>query len=395
MVVSQEKFIARYGTEDERCRLAARRELPPELLFFLGTDPSERVRLEVVRNPSAPPHILRILARDDQLAVREAIAQRMRDLLQGVAPSVTDRLARIIESTLTYLAKDAVASVRAALAQAIADLPQVSRETVLALARDTEFEVADPIIRLSPILEDDDLLDLIAFPAAEFTRASVAGRPKISERVTDSIAATGDVNAVRALLYNDTAHISDATLENIAEQSRDSPTWQEALAHRRHVPEKVLRILATFIADDYALLLAERGDLSPEIKNQLRARLTHLANKQIRDSARSAWTPSPAPVDIEARFLLLLEDQKNEEAVQLLAQRLGTVPATIWTIVERKQPAEIVTLAWSAGFSMRSAVLMQERLAKLPRGKILLRSAGQDWPLDEDSLRVIHRRLFT
>lgn len=394
MVVSKEKHTARYGTEEERLQLAARRELTPELLFFLGTDPSERVRLEVVNNPSSPPHILRILARDDQVAVREAIALRMRDLLQGVAPVVTDRLARIVESTLTYLVKDAVASVRIALARTIADLPQASREAILALARDTEFEVADPIIRLSPILEDQDLLDLIAFPAAEFTRMSVASRPAISSKVVEGISSTGNVSAIQALLRNQTAEILDETLADIAARSRDTPAWQEALATRQQVPEKILRTLATFIADDYALSLADRADLPSDLRTTLRTRLAQHTNRQTRAAEETAWLPEPAPVDIEARFLVLLGERKTAEAVGILAERLAIPLNAVGRIIERGDPEELVTLAWSVGFSMRSATVIQDRLAGLPPEKRLMRSLGQEWPVDMTRMRGIRERLF-
>lgn len=394
MVVSKEKHTARYGTEEERLALAARKELTPELLFFLGTDPSERVRLEVVNNPSSPPHILRILARDDQVAVREAIAHRMRDLLQGVAPVVTDRLARIVESTLGYLVKDAVASVRIALAKAIADLPQASRDAILALARDTEFEVADPIIRLSPILEDQDLLDLIAFPAAEFTRISVARRPAISEKVADTISSTGDVHAIQALLRNESARISPETLEDIATRSRDTSVWQEALATRSQVPERVLRILASFIADDYALLLAERADLPAELQNALRTRLVHHATRQAYPPSRDDWTPDRAPVEVEARFLLLLGDNKTSEAIHMLAELLPVSPDTVRRILTNGDPEDIVTMAWSVGFGMRSATIIQDRLTKLPPERRLMRGLGQEWPIDLDRMREIRRRLL-
>jgi uncharacterized protein (DUF2336 family) len=396
MVVSEEKRIARYGTEEERLALAARQELPPELLFFLGTDPSPRVRQEVVRNPSSPPHILRILARDDQVAVREAIAHRMRELLQGVAPTVTARLSQIVENTLAYLVKDAVASVRAALAKAIADLPQTSREVILALARDTEFEVADPIIRLSPILEDQDLLDLIAFPAAAFTRTSVARRPRIGAKVAERLSSTGDANAIHALLMNTEAELTNEILSDIVDRSREQPAWQEAIAVRRELPEKILRTLAAFIADDFAMILAERADLPNDLRNALRSRLSHQASQQVvLDRKEAEWTPIMAPVELEASFLVRIADRRFEEALNLLAQRTGLEVEKVAEIIRRKQPEELVTMAWMAGFSMRSAAVLQDRLARLPREAHLSRSLGREWPLDETTMRDIRRRLLS
>jgi hypothetical protein len=113
------------------------------------------------------------------------------------------------------------------------------------------------------------------------------------------------------------------------------------------------------------------------------------------DRKEAEWTPIMAPVELEASFLVRIADRRFEEALNLLAQRTGLEVEKVAEIIRRKQPEELVTMAWMAGFSMRSAAVLQDRLARLPREAHLSRSLGREWPLDETTMRDIRRRLLS
>ena len=56
----------------------------------------------------------------------------------------------------------ATAGISAAIADAVKALPDVPRELVLRLASDQALAVCDPVIRMSPLLTDADLLELLS-----------------------------------------------------------------------------------------------------------------------------------------------------------------------------------------------------------------------------------------
>jgi hypothetical protein len=62
--LEQAMVIARSGDAAERRKLAARTDMPPELLFFLAEDADDGVRRAVAKNPSTPRRADTFLARD-------------------------------------------------------------------------------------------------------------------------------------------------------------------------------------------------------------------------------------------------------------------------------------------------------------------------------------------
>ncbi len=84
--------------------------------------------------------------------------------------------AALLESRARWRDLALLSGIRATVAEAVAALPNVPRDLVLRLARDTAVEVAGPVLRLSPLLSEADLLALVAAPPAAFTRSCLAAR---------------------------------------------------------------------------------------------------------------------------------------------------------------------------------------------------------------------------
>ncbi|WP_270939444.1 DUF2336 domain-containing protein, partial [Falsiroseomonas oryzae] len=173
-----------------------------------------------------PPQAGLLLAEDPDAAVRTALARRVGKLAPGLSAAAQDRLARITGAILGRLVADAAVEVRAALSEAVAGLPDAPRELILRLARDTEMPVAGPVLRLSPLLTEAELLALVAQPPAPFTRRLVAARPRLTEPVAEAVANSADSPAIVALLGNPSAAIREATLDRLVAGAAEEPAWQ-------------------------------------------------------------------------------------------------------------------------------------------------------------------------
>ncbi|MBC7800805.1 MAG: DUF2336 domain-containing protein, partial [Gemmatimonadaceae bacterium] len=200
------------GTEDARVRQGASTGTSAHRLRELARDPAVTVRAAVAMNPACPPHVDQVVSRDPDERVRTLLARKLAQLL----PSLTDREATQacvqMMGTLGHLVADAAVQVRAAIAECVKDMPDAPRDLILQLANDTSLPVCDPVIRLSPMLTDTDLVLLLtALPHPE-AASSVASRHGLSAAVSDVIAASDDTAAVRALLSNRSAAIREATL---------------------------------------------------------------------------------------------------------------------------------------------------------------------------------------
>jgi uncharacterized protein (DUF2336 family) len=258
------------GSVTERGELAAMVQLPPELLYFLTGDAAPSVRLSAAGNPALPALADKRLAADPDPAVRAVLGRRLGQRAAQIM--ATDVPCASIEA-LWILARDVEVEVRFALADALADMPDAPRDLVLLLARDPFLAVCEPLLRLSQVLGEADLLDLVNNPGGEGTRAAIAGRLRLSEAVCLAMIHTGDETAVVALLRNHTAQIPPAGLEIILEGARSRVPWQDPLATRPHLPIPMLEQLVSFMAEEVLQQLVQRFHLPAMVAARARERL--------------------------------------------------------------------------------------------------------------------------
>ncbi len=128
---------------------------------------------------------------------------------------------------------------RAAYAERVAAEPQLPNPIAKRLATDDEAAVAQLVLRLSPVLSDDDLA-AIAVTHSQAHLAAIAERASLSETVTDVLVERGDRKVLRTVSGNEGATFSDRGLDtlitrgdgdtqiarNLAERSDDLPATQ-------------------------------------------------------------------------------------------------------------------------------------------------------------------------
>jgi uncharacterized protein (DUF2336 family) len=361
----------RQGSVAARTALAGDDRTSPELLTFLAADPAPEVRAAVAANAATPPHAGLLLAEDAETAVREALARRIGRLAPELTAAAQDRLARMTGAILARLVEDAAVAVRAALADAVAGLPDAPRDLILRLARDTALPVAEPVLRLSPLLSEADLLALVAAPPAAFTRRLVAARPSLTEPVTEALAGTTDAAAIAALLANPSAAIREATLDRLAAGSAGRESWQAALVSRPRLPAKAARALGEILAAHLLQALASRPDLPEGLAEALRPRIeAQLAEAAARQGAAREAARSGDRAALSG----------------LLAAATGFGEARVEAALALRSPRAIVALCWRAGWTAELAEEVQAAL-RVPRPRVLRANAEGGWTLSAPELQ--------
>lgn len=307
--------ILQEGAAEARAALARDPAAPPEALYYLMADPTAEVRRAVAANPATPHQSFLTLSDDAEEAVREALATRLATLAPGLGPPQRDRLAQAAWDALARLAQDAAEEIRATIAEAVKDLPDAPRAMVLALARDASLRVAEPVIRLSPLLSEEDLLGLVAAPPVAATLTAVARRPAISETVADALVASGDTRAIGALLANGTAAIRESTLDALVVQAAEQTAWQEPLVRRPALPPRAAMALARLVAEDLLAPLLGRRDLPEAATAQIRGAVAGRLAAQPR--------PGETPEDAAARVEILMRAGVLQDPLLLRAARGG------------------------------------------------------------------------
>ena len=224
----------------DRVALAARWDAAQELLAVPAADEAAPVRLAVADNPCAPFDADCLLVRDPVEAIRVSLARK----LAAHAAEMADLVPAPAWDALRLLARDRAQEVRHAVADALTDMPDAPHDLVLDLACDRELRVCEPLIRLSGVLTQEDLLGLVRAPPQAHSRSAVARRLGVDERLADAVVASGDDAAILALLRNPTARLAPATLNVLAKMAARQDGLAEALsrARDRNAPQDDLKV---------------------------------------------------------------------------------------------------------------------------------------------------------
>lgn len=156
------------------------------------------------------------------------LAQDMGTLFQS--ETLSEQEYAIAESIVQKLIEDEITMVRTAISEAVARSPYLSAPIAEKLAQDI-LEVSIPFLKLSPVLEDKLLEEIIDSGVTEKIRA-IAERPEVSENLSRRIVASGKTNCVIQLLKNPGAHISDQTMVTIVRVYGDNHKVEKAVFER-------------------------------------------------------------------------------------------------------------------------------------------------------------------
>lgn len=362
-----------------RVRLGTNPETSPAILNVLAGDPDVTVRASVALNSAAPSNADRRLAADGDERVRMLLARKVLALLPGLSQSDQLRRSEQTVELLFTLVQDEAVRIRVMIGELLATLPGVPRHVILALAHDAAIPVGEPVLRLSPLLADSDLLALLQDPPHDAAFRAIAGRANLPGDVADMIAASADSDAIRTLLSNPSAAIREHTLDALIARAHGEPDWHGPLVSRPSLPPRAAYALSEIVTGDWLKMLAERQDLSPTLKSELKQRLwarlagEHPVDSTIGDEAM-----------MHAAKRLHLYGQLNEAAVHdavsagdvrrvsaLLAVAAGVPLAVVDRAASMRSAKALVSLVWRAGFSMQLGVPVQTLLGRLSPTAVL------------------------
>ncbi len=383
---------------DERLRLraAVNPTTPPEILTLLAQDRSLMVRAAVAMNDAVPLATARVLARDADEHVRAVVARKLAALAPWLAAEEQEALQREAFDALAALAADEAVRVRAALSDVVKQMPSAPRALILALAHDEEESVAEPIIRFSPLLTDQDLLLLLAAPPASGTALAVARRPDLTEPVSDAVAATASVGAIGALLANKSAAIRETTLDALIARAAAHVDWHEPLIRRPALSPASALELSRIVATHHLELLALRADLGAAVMADLARRLPERHLNPSCPGGSIAWedhpaeptgTPPAAEAVTETMVLQAARQGEAAVAVRLLAAAAHVPVETVQRAASLRSAKGLLSLVWKAGFTMQAAGPVQALLARVAPGALLAPDAEGGFPLTREEMR--------
>lgn len=231
--------------------------------------------------PSLIPELDDIVRRGDPKRRADA-ARRVSELfLQGAASFRSDHV-ELFDGVLTSLVPHAEIAERAELAERLSLLANAPRGLVGQLAHEDEIAIAGPLLRRSPLIDEQMLVE-IATVKGQGHLLAMAERPTLSPDLTDVIVARGDRDVVRRAAGNAGAAFSDDGYSTLI---------------KRAGQDGVLTIK-----------LGQRDDLSPaQLKNLLagsidviRRRLFQMVKPERQAAIKQAMSAITGPTEREQR----------------------------------------------------------------------------------------------
>ena len=166
------------------------------------------------------------------------------------------------EGAMIMLLDDPSPLVRRALADVFASSQKAPLVVVHALATD-QPDVALPILSRSPLLQADDLVDLIATGQPSM-QVAIAGRALLSRPLAAAICEVGSPEACLALLENADAAIAPFSIDRIVERFGHLAAIRENLVSRQDLPMSTRQALLSKLSQTLAGFVTARQWLGPE-----------------------------------------------------------------------------------------------------------------------------------
>ncbi len=200
--------------------------------------------------------VQRLLAEPSATA-RAEVAAKVGGNLDDADLSDAER--RLAEDIVRRMARDVETRVRQALAQSVMQVNALPRDVALTLARDVET-VALPIIRMSQVLTDQDLIEIVRGGDPD-RQTAVASRPAVSAAVAGVVVEEAVEEAVSTLIRNPGAEVGDGDLSRAVERFAESDQVKEAVVLRPGLSIAMVERMMAVVSDRLLSELAVRHEL--------------------------------------------------------------------------------------------------------------------------------------
>lgn len=228
---------------------------------------------------------------------------------------LSEQECKLAEEIFRLMAEDAEVRVRQALSDNLKNNSTIPHEVAVLLAQDVD-SVALPVLELSKVLSDDDLLTIVR-GSEQAKQIAIARRDGVSEAVSDALIDSGNEVAVTALMANETATVSEPTLLRATDAFAHSERVQTAMVRRPRLPITVSEKLLTMVSENLREELARIQKLPDDISADLIL--------QSRERAVIVMSSEAEPHDVEALVRQMNDNGRLTPSIILRAACMGDI----------------------------------------------------------------------
>jgi uncharacterized protein (DUF2336 family) len=297
----------------------------------------------------------------------ERTLRQITDLFVHGSQSYGDEHVQLFDDVLGRLVKEIETRALAELAARLAPIANAPMGVVRRLANDDDITVAGPLLKRSPRLADDELVD-IARNKSQGHLLAISERPRIGETVTEVLVRRGDQQVARQIAANRGAKLSEASFSHLVDRSVRDDVLAERVGRRPDIPAHIFRNLVMRATElvQRRLLAAARPETQAEISRVLA--------KVSREVARPAFDFRPAQQTVmdmhqagqldERRLAAFATDGCFAETVAALSLMCAVPIPVVERLMTGEQSDPALILCKAGGFSWPTAQAVMTVAAK-------------------------------
>ena len=198
------------------------------------------------------------LLKDPSADNRAATVAKVAGQLSASSFSATEL--PMAQEILRVMARDAERRVREALAREAKSAKDLPHDVALLLAKDVE-SVSMPVLEFSEVLREEDLIE-IASAADEMKQSAIARRESVSEAVAETLIEKGNQTVVETLVRNEGAAISENGFKKAIDRFGDDENIQDG-------PVGISERLVSIVSDRLREHLVKNHDLPANMATDL------------------------------------------------------------------------------------------------------------------------------
>ena len=294
-----------------------------------------------------------------QAADEDERAEAAHKLCRSMERAPLDQAERIAaQKIIRLLAQDAAELVRRAMAVTLKASDLIPHDVARRLAADVD-SIALPVIGASPVFTDEDLIEIVR-AGSTLRQAAVAGRARVSRDVAGAMAAEANEQAVRILVANDNADLSEQALSVVVDRFPESEDVVTAMAYRQALPLHVTERLIELAGDAVRDHLIQAHAIAPETAIRLATFARERATVDLIDQASSTADLGAFVVQLNARkaltpTLMLRALARGQMSMfeHGLAELANTPHSRAWLMVHDAGPLGLKAIYDRAGLPPR------------------------------------------
>jgi uncharacterized protein (DUF2336 family) len=298
---------------------------------------------------------------------RAEAARQIAELFFEDAASLRPSHVDLFDEILIDLVPHAELIARVELAERMSLIGNAPRVLVGRLARENEITVAGPLLRRSPVLDEEALIEIARIKGQGHLLA-MSERPALSADLTDVIVQRGDREVIRRAAGNNGALFSEVGYRELIKRASQDGVLTLTVGQRNDLSDERLKQLLAGSLDVVRRRLFDV--VKPERQGAIKQAMAQLSGVPERFDSKRDFVPAQRAILAlheagnlnEAALLGFAKSYRYEESVAALAAMSGVKIATLDNLItgDRLDPILIVGktvgLEWA---TVRALILLR------------------------------------